>query len=81
MPIEQIQPHERWVEQDPIAILHTIRTCVDEAVKKLDDVIPNVYRKSDIAGVGVTNQRETVVVWDKRTGQPLHNAIGKLMEF
>lgn len=69
------------MEQDPIAILNSIRTCATEAIQKLDSVIPNVYKKSDIAAVGVTNQRETIVVWDKNTGQPLHNAIGETQTF
>lgn len=74
--IKQILPNERWVEQDPLQTLSAIRTCATEAVRKLDECIPCVYNRSDIAAVGITNQRETVVVWDKKTGKPLHNAIG-----
>lgn len=79
--MKQIQPHDRWVEQDPLDILNIIRTCATEAVQKLDNTIPNVYKKSDIAAVGITNQRETIVVWDKETGKPLHNAIGEFKDF
>lgn len=75
--IEQIHPHDRWVEQDPLAILDAVHKCATEAVRKLDNFIPSIYSKNDIAAVGITNQRETVIVWDKHTGKPLHNAIGK----
>lgn len=74
--IEQIHPHDRWVEQNALVILDSVHKCATEAIRKLDDLIPNVYSKSDIAAVGITNQRETIVIWDKYTGKPLHNAIG-----
>lgn len=45
------------------------------------DCKPNVYSKDDIVTIGITNQRETVVVWDKRTGKPLYNAIGKYSNY
>lgn len=65
------------MEQNPLAILEAVRICAAEAINKLNNIIPNVYSKSDIAAVGITNQRETVIVWDKYTGKPLYNAIGK----
>lgn len=43
----------------------------------MDNFIPSIYSVKDIVAIGITNQRETVVVWDKYTGRPLHNAIGK----
>ncbi|XP_055314073.1 glycerol kinase-like isoform X2 [Sitodiplosis mosellana] len=73
--IEQIHPQNRWVEQDPLTILDAVDKCSAEAIRKLDNFIPSIYSKSDIAAVGITNQRETVVIWDKQTGKPLHNAI------
>lgn len=69
------------MEQDPLEILDAVRTCAAEAINKLNQIIPNIYSKSDIAAVGITNQRETVVVWDKSTGKPLYNAIGEHPEF
>lgn len=77
--IEQIHPHDQWVEQDPLAILHAIRVCAFEAINKLENLLPSVYSKSDIAAVGITNQRETVIVWNKYTGKPLYNAIGMFL--
>lgn len=65
------------MEQDPLQILEAVRKCSAEAIRKLDSLVPNIYSRSDIAAVGITNQRETVVVWDKYTGKPLHNAIGE----
>ncbi|XP_031622466.1 glycerol kinase-like isoform X1 [Contarinia nasturtii] len=73
--IEQIHPHDRWVEQDALAILDGVNKCATEAIGKLNNLVPSVYSKSDIAAVGITNQRETVLIWDKYTGKPLYNAI------
>lgn len=62
----QIFPRPSWVEHDPIAIWSTqIRTAKQAAMN---------YTKQ-IAGIGVTNQRETTIVWDRHTGKPIHNAI------
>lgn len=63
-----------WVEQDPLDIVNNVRLCVEEACKKLIDF---GYSAKDIVSIGVTNQRETTVVWDKFTGEPLYNAIGE----
>jgi glycerol kinase len=65
---EQHFPHPGWVEHDPMAILNNVQNCMKEACDKLD-------HEFSLECIGVTNQRETVVVWDKRTGKPLHNAI------
>lgn len=62
---KQYYPQPGWVEHDANEILYTIKTVIKEA-----DVS---YR--NIAAAGITNQRETVVVWDKRTGEPICNAI------
>lgn len=71
--IKQKYPQEGWVEQDPKEILQAVITCIEETVKKMKNLGLTV---SDIKAIGVTNQRETTLMWDKETGEPLHNAIG-----
>ncbi|WAR04292.1 GLPK-like protein, partial [Mya arenaria] len=70
--IEQKYPNEGWCEEDPIEILGSVQTCISEAMNKLKalDISPD-----RIKCVGITNQRETTLVWDKVTGKPLYNAI------
>jgi glycerol kinase len=63
----QIFPQAGWVEHDPEAIWRTQRRTAEQVIERLGS------RK--IAAVGVTNQRETVVIWDRKTGEPIHNAI------
>lgn len=65
----QIYPKPGWVEHDPMEIWSTQISVATEAMAKLGIVA------QEIAAVGITNQRETTIVWDKRTGQPVHNAI------
>ncbi|MTV25656.1 glycerol kinase GlpK [Nitriliruptoraceae bacterium ZYF776] len=66
---EQILPKAGWVEHDPVEIWERTRTVVKRATAgaKLD--------AGDLVALGITNQRETTVVWDKRNGRPYHNAI------
>ena len=66
---EQIFPRAGWVEHDPKEIWDNIREVVAEALAKAS------MNKDDIVAVGVTNQRETAMVWDKNTGEPVYNAI------
>jgi glycerol kinase len=63
------------VESDPMELLQTVIDCVCKTVENLKslDVDPG-----DIKAIGVCNQRETTIVWDKLTGKPLYNAISKL---
>jgi glycerol kinase len=63
----QLFPQPGWVEHDPAEIWETTRAVIAEVLAQVD--------ADQIAAVGVTNQRETIVCWDPRTGQPLHNAI------
>lgn len=70
--VKRTYPREGWVEQDPKLILRTVEEAMEKAVANLDAM--NIDYK-DIQAIGVTNQRETTVVWDKETGEPLHNAI------
>jgi len=66
---EQIFPRPGWVEHDPREILASVQTTAIEAMTKAQ------ISASQIAGIGITNQRETTVVWDRHTGQAIHNAI------
>jgi glycerol kinase len=66
---EQIFPQAGWVEHDPMEVWQRARQVMDAALTK------SKANASDIAGLGITNQRETTVVWDKNTGEPVYNAI------
>eukprot|EP01113_Clastostelium_recurvatum_P042761 TRINITY_DN6958_c0_g1_i6.p1 TRINITY_DN6958_c0_g1~~TRINITY_DN6958_c0_g1_i6.p1 ORF type:complete len:588 (-),score=105.37 TRINITY_DN6958_c0_g1_i6:8-1591(-) len=70
---EQIHPHPGWVEHDPMTIMETVTQCIHEVVEQM--MTSGIGKVSDIKAVGVTNQRETTVVWDKATGKPSYNAI------
>jgi glycerol kinase len=65
----QIMPQPGWVEHDPREILAHTREVVDGALARAG------LTATDIAAAGLTNQRETTVLWDRRTGAPLYNAI------
>ena len=66
---EQILPHPGWVEHDPLEIWRNTTMVIKEAMRKTGATA------RDIAAIGITNQRETTLVWDKFSGQPLYNAI------
>ena len=68
-PFPQIYPQPGWVEHDPMVILETQFLSMAEAFEK------SGLSPTDIAGIGITNQRETTIVWDKATGKPVYNAI------
>ncbi|XP_036421141.1 glycerol kinase-like isoform X3 [Colossoma macropomum] len=72
MEITQSFPKEGWVEEDPKEILQSVYECMERTSKKLIQLNINI---SNIKAIGVTNQRETTLVWDKETGEPLYNAI------
>jgi hypothetical protein len=61
------------MEEDPDEIYDVCIECINGAVEKLEK--DGKYKKSDIKGIGITNQRESTVVWDKKTGKKLHNVI------
>ena len=65
----QIFPHEGWVEHDPMTIWSTQIAVATEALLKIGGSWSDVY------GISITNQRETTVVWDRKTGIPIYNAI------
>ena len=65
----QIFPQAGWVEHDANEIWYTQLSVATEAVIKAG------LSPADIAGIGITNQRETTIVWNRTTGEPLYNAI------
>eukprot|EP00736_Rhodelphis_marinus_P011511 Rmarinus@m.12694 len=66
---KQIYPQPGWTEHDPMEILRNTKECISIACEKCH-VSP-----ADVKGIGITNQRETTVLWDKYTGEPLYNAV------
>ena len=68
-PFRQIYPQPGWVEHDPMEIWHTEKRALTEAVDAA-----HIDPKA-IAALGITNQRETTILWDRATGQPVYNAI------
>lgn len=68
-PLQQFYPADGWVEHDAEQIFETSVAVLREAVEKSGRPM------SDVVAIGVTNQRETVVIWDKATGKPIHRAI------
>jgi glycerol kinase len=66
---QQFYPQAGWVEHDPAEILSSQFSCAVEVLGKLG------ARPRDIAAIGISNQRETVIVWDRATGKPIHPAI------
>jgi len=66
---EQLFPKAGWVEHDPAEIWSTQAGVMGESMRRAG------LSAGDLAGIGVTNQRETTVIWERATGQPIHNAI------
>jgi len=66
---QQIYPQAGWVEHDPLEVWEKTQQVIRTALEEGD------IRPAEIAAIGVTNQRETTVVWDPRTGRPYHNAL------
>jgi glycerol kinase len=66
---EQFYPQPGWVEHDPMEILTSQLACAVEALGRAG------ARPRDVAAIGLTNQRETVIVWERATGKPIHPAI------
>ena len=65
----QYFPKSGWVEHDPEEIWDTVVSTCKQAIRKAE------IKASEIAAIGITNQRETTVLWDKQTGKPVHKAI------
>ncbi|XP_032772613.1 glycerol kinase 2 [Rattus rattus] len=70
--LTQEYPKEGWVEEDPKEILQSVYECIAKTCQKLTEANIDI---SKIKAIGVSNQRETTVVWDKFTGEPLYNAV------
>jgi glycerol kinase len=66
---KQIFPQSGWVEHDPLEILESQLSTLKKVIKKAN------INTSEIVGIGITNQRETTVVWNKHSGKPIYNAI------
>ena len=65
----QIYPRPGWVEHSPVEIIESVKTVIANALLSAE------LTADDIAAIGITNQRETTLVWDKTTGEPVCNAI------
>lgn len=65
----QIYPHDGWVEHDPLEIYSSQVGVASEAIARAG------LNKNDIAAIGITNQRETTIVWERDTGKPVYNAV------
>ncbi|RCH99091.1 hypothetical protein CU097_007785 [Rhizopus azygosporus] len=70
--LPQTQPQPGWIEHDPLDILDTVVKCIDQTIHRFELM---GYDVKDIKGIGVTNQRETAVAWNKKTGEPIRNTI------
>ncbi|EAW10590.1 glycerol kinase [Aspergillus clavatus NRRL 1] len=68
----QIHEYSGWHEQDPLELVDSVYTCIEEAMKTF---LALGHSKSEIEAIGITSQRETALCWDSETGEPLHNAI------
>ncbi len=66
---EQIYPKAGWVEHDPLNILYSQLNSITSVLRS------GKFSAKDIAGIGITNQRETTILWDRATGKPVYNAI------
>ena len=69
MEFEQLYPRPGWVEHDPEAIWASTLATARQALSAAG------LTGRDIVALGITNQRETTLIWDRRTGKPIHNAI------
>jgi len=69
MPLNQMFPHNGWVEQNPEEMFTNTVTCCHKALKKIH------ASPHDIAAIGISNQRETTIIWDRTTGEPVYPAI------
>lgn len=71
---EQIFPKPGWVEHDAAEIWTNVQEVVAGAIRKAAQDIPG-FQPADVKAIGITNQRETTLLWDRHTGEPVHNAL------
>ncbi|KAH6618033.1 glycerol kinase-like protein [Chaetomium sp. MPI-SDFR-AT-0129] len=69
---KNLYPKSGWHEHDPHELVDSVEKCIEGAMKQF---VEKGHSKSDVRCIGLTNQRETTVVWDSKTGEPLYNAI------
>ena len=73
---EQISQHPGWCEHNPMTIYNNVLECKNEVFKRNKaELFNSKDGSSNVKAIGITNQRETTVAWNKRTGEPLHNAL------
>ena len=72
---EQISHHPGWCEHDPMVIYRNVVECQNEVIERNRGELVNCDGSSNVRAIGITNQRETTVAWNKHTGEPLHNAV------
>ncbi len=68
-PLELFYPQDGWVEQDPIALVDDTVDVIKDVMSRCGDLV------SSVVVAGITNQRETIIIWDRKTGEPVYNAI------
>jgi len=68
-PVVPVFPHPGWVELDPVRVWQSQRDAMLEAMSRVGATA------RDLVAIGITTSRETVVLWDRRTGEPIHRAI------
>ncbi|XP_048479440.1 glycerol kinase [Plutella xylostella] len=73
--IKRFSPQEGWVEQDALELYNAVFECIEVTADNLQKLDIN---PADVVGIGVANQRETTIVWNSNTGQPLYSAIAWL---
>ena len=61
-----------WHEHEPFDLLDSVYECIEGTIEEIEEL---GYSRDDVKGIGITNQRETTLLWDRQTGQPVHNAI------
>lgn len=67
--LRQIYPHPGWVEHDPLEIWSTVRECIEQALKE------GRVQPEEVLGIGITNQRESTILWERDSGRPLANSV------
>ncbi|GJN86352.1 glycerol kinase 2 [Purpureocillium lilacinum] len=72
MGFKNIHPNSGWHEHDPYELLQSVETCIEKATEQFRS---KGFDPSAVRAVGLTNQRETLVLWDRTTGEPLYNAV------